>query len=65
MINSTGMNAALKQPWQKEPQEFTAEVRVDLDRDVLMVEMPSGSTLALDYTQLRKMVERIEARKNA
>lgn len=65
MINSTGMKAALKQSWQKEPQEFTAEVRVDLDRDVLMVEMPSGATLGLDYTELCKMVARIEARRNA
>lgn len=61
MIHTSGIKGAYKLPWSKTPQEFTAEVRVDIERDVISFELPSGMTAALDYTQLAQLVKRIEA----
>ena len=63
MKNSTSITGAVKQPWQTEPTSHGFEVIVDDEKNVLAMELPSGTKIALDYKQLRDMVMRIEARK--
>lgn len=65
MINHTAMKAAFKLPYMRLPTEFTAEVRTDMVNDVITVELPSGAKLALQYSDVKNMVERIEAHREA
>ncbi len=63
MINSKGVRAAVRQSWMTEAQPVTLEVRIDDEAGVLSTQLPSGTKVALDYSELKTFIEAVEARK--
>lgn len=61
MKHVCSIRAAMKMAWTKEPQSFSTTIEVDIERSVVVIGMPSETTLALDYNELRKLIERVEA----
>lgn len=63
MINSRAVKGAVKQAWMSKAEPVLLELRVDLDNNVVSMELPSGTKVAFDYTQLKEMIDGIEARR--
>lgn len=61
MKHVCSIRAAMKMAWTKEPQSFSTTIEVDIERSVLVIGLPSETTLALDYNEMRQLIERVEA----
>lgn len=63
MITERAVKGAVRQPWMTQPEPVTFSVRVDDESNLMTLELPSGTKIALDFSVITEMARDIPNRK--